>query len=554
MKLGILDIGTNSIHLVLVEIGKDLSIQIIDRAKEVARLGDTSFQDGSLSETAVHRGLSAIRRFKKLADIHNVTKLKAVATSAVREASNGGDFLEMIERETGITVDVITGDEEARLIYLAVKHSIPLEKGRPALIVDIGGGSVEFILADDTGIKQAWSLKLGTLRLRGDFLRKDPPSKKELQKLEDHIREEIAPVLKKAKSLGARTLIGTSGTLINLVTMAHGLDEGGAIQIPNNFRIRPRPLRELHKILVKTDRKERQKIKGMDPARADIILPGSAVVDALLEDLDIEEVVLCDEAIREGVVYDYLERNRSKIEMENLIPDMRLRSVMQLAKNCDFEESHARHVAELAVSLFDQTKSLHELGAYERELLRYAALLHDIGYHINYKKHHRHTYYLIKNGDLNGFEEREVEVIANVARYHCKSSPKKSHDHWRELSDDDQRVVVILAAILRLADGLDRSHFSVVKQVHCRVGAKNVAIEAVAVGDPELEIWGANKKKELFEGIFGRKVVLSARSTRAKKFLKLVKPAKSSGVVIVKRPLKNIKTVKHEKYLEARRG
>lgn len=523
MKLGILDIGTNSIHLVLVEIGKDLSIQVIDRAKETTRLGDTSFQDGYLSETAVHRGISAIRRFKKLADIHGVAKVKAVATSAVREAVNGGDFLEVIEKETGISVDVITGDEEARLIYLAVKHSIPMAKGKPCLIVDIGGGSVELIVADDAGVKQCWSLKLGTLRLKGDFLNDDPPSKKELQKLDDHIREELAPVFKRARSAGVKTLIGTSGTLMNLVTMANWLDTGDAIEMPNNFRIRPRPIRELHEILVKADQKERQKIKGIDPARVDIILPGSAVVDALLDELDIDEVVLCDEAIREGVVYDYLERNRSKIELENLIPDMRLRSVMQLAKNCAFEEEHARHVAELSLSLFDQTKSLHELGPCERELLRYAALLHDIGYHINYKKHHRHTYYLIKNGDLTGFEEREIEVIANVARYHCKSVPKKTHENWQRLSGDDKRVVRILASLLRIADGLDRSHFSVVKNIQCRLNGKSMAIEVSASSDPELEIWGANKKKDLFEELFDRKVALTARSAKAPKPLKLVK-------------------------------
>jgi exopolyphosphatase/guanosine-5'-triphosphate,3'-diphosphate pyrophosphatase len=520
MKLGILDIGTNSIHLVLVEIGKDLSVQVIDRAKETTRLGDTSFQDGYLSETAIHRGLSAVRRFKKLADIHNVAKVKAVATSAVREAVNGGDFLEMIEKETGIGVDVITGEEEARLITLAVRHCIPLGK-KPAAIMDIGGGSVELIIADESAVRHCWSLKLGALRLKGDFLKNDPPSKKELQRMDEHILGELEPAFKKLKQLGVKTLVGTSGTIMNLVAMANWIDQDGPIEILNNFRIKPRHLRELHGMLAKADRKGRQRIKGIDPARVDIIVPGSAVVNAVLEETDIEEVVLCDEAIREGVVYDYLERNRSKIEMENQIPDMRLRSVMQLAKSCDFEEDHARHVADLALALFDQTKPLHDLGPVERELLRYSALLHDIGYHINYKRHHKHSYYLIKNGDLNGFEEREIEIVANVARYHCKSAPKKTHDNWQRLSGDDRRVVRILAAILRIADGLDRSHFSVVRQVQCRLNGKGVAIEVTPSSDPELEIWGANKKKELFEEIFGRSVALTARPVRK---LKLVKP------------------------------
>jgi len=528
MKLGIMDIGTNSIHLVLVELRKDATIQVIDRAKEVTRLGDTSFQEGYLSEAALHRGLAAIRRFKKLAEIHGVTRIKAVATSAVREAVNGGDFIETIGKETGIKVDVITGEEEARLIYLAVKHSIPLGK-KPSLIVDIGGGSVEAMVADEAGLKDAWSLKLGTLRLRGEFIDHDPPSRKEMQKMSALIREALAPVVKKCRSLGVETVIGTSGTIINLAAMANWLDQSSPIEIQNNFRIRTRYLQELHDLLTRSERKDRLKIKGIDPTRVDIIIPGSAVIQELVEGIGCGEVVLCDEAIREGVVYDFLERNRSKIELEEQIPDIRLRSVLQLARKCDFEEDHAQQVCRLALAFYDQTKALHELGPEEREILRYAALLHDIGYHINYKRHHRHTYYLIKNGDLNGFEEREIEMIANIARYHCKSSPKKSHENWRRLSGDDKRIVKICSGILRLADGLDRSHFGVIHQALCRPNGKHLTIEVTPASDPELELWAANKKKDLLEEVFGKKIFFQVRAGKAaaRNALKLVSPAKS---------------------------
>ncbi len=528
MKLGILDIGTNSIHLILVELRKDASIQVIDRAKEITRLGDTSFQEGYLSEGALHRGLAAIRRFKKLAEIHAVSRIKAVATSAVREAVNGGDFIETIERETGIKVDVITGEEEARLIYLAVKHSIPFGK-KPSLIIDIGGGSVEAIIADENELKESWSLKLGTLRLRGEFLHHDPPTKKELQKMSSLIRETLTPVIKKCRSLGVETVVGTSGTIMNLATMAHWLDQSSPIEIQNNFRIRSRFLQELYDLLANSDRKERLKIKGIDPTRVEIIIPGSAVIKELLNELGVEDVILCDEAIREGVVYDFLARNRTKIEMEEQIPDIRLRSVMQLAKKCDFEEDHASHVTQLVLSLFDQTKTLHELGPEERELLRYASILHDIGYHINYKRHHKHTYYLIKNGDLNGFEEREIELIANIARYHCKAPPQKSHENWQRLSRDDRRVVLICSALLRLSDGLDRSHFGVIKQVICRPNGKHLTLEVMAASDPELELWAANKKKDLLEETFGKKIFFQVRSNKpaAKRTLKLIAPAKA---------------------------
>jgi exopolyphosphatase/guanosine-5'-triphosphate,3'-diphosphate pyrophosphatase len=505
MKLGILDIGTNSIHLFLVDLKKDLSIEVLDRAKEFTRLGEASFQEGFLPETAMHRGISTIRRFKKLADIRGVQKIKAVATSAVREAVNGGDFIDLIAQETGIKVRVITGEEEARLITLAVKQTIPMTD-KNCLIIDIGGGSVELIVANRKKLVDCWSLKLGTLRLKKEFLKGDSYSKKELKKIEDHIREAMEPVIEKIRKLNVETLIGTSGTIFNLVSMAHWLHHTAPIEIFSNFRIPSVLLLELHEKLRESDKKSRAKMKGLDPQRNDIILPGSAVLSHLLRKGRFEELILCDEAIREGMVYDYLEKNRTKIELESRIPDIRLRSVLELAKKCGYEETHANHVSQLALSLFDQTRSLHQLSPRERDLLRYASLLHDIGYHINYKKHHRHSYYLIKNGDLDGFEEREIELIANIARYHCKSAPKKGHENWLRLKAHDRWVAGICAGILRIADSLDRSHFSVVKEVRCRTNGKQVTMTIAPKGNPELEIWAANKKKDLFEETFNREV------------------------------------------------
>lgn len=513
MKLGIIDIGTNSVHMILVEVSKDFRIEVIDRAKEFTQLGDTSFQKGRLSEEALERGLSAVRKFKKLATIHGVQKIKAVATSAVREAENGGDFLEMIARETGIKVRVITGEEEGRLIYLAVKHSIPFTK-EPYLIVDIGGGSVEVVAASEKGILYCSSLKLGTLRLKGEFITKDPPSSKELEKLESAVVQALKSTLSKVKPLKIRTVIGTSGTILSLVSMAHWREFNEPMGMRNHYRISASKVISQHEDLIHLDRKARLKIRGLDEPRVDLIIPGSLVFTTLLKKLSIQEVFLCDEAIREGVIYDYLERHKSKIEMESLVPDLRRRSVLQLARKCDVQEKHSLHVTSLALSLFDKCKSLHRLGPRERELLEFAALLHDIGPHINFKKHHRHAYYILKNSEMNGFQEKEIELMANLVRYQTKSGPKKTHENWSHLSRQDQYFVRVGAAIIRLANALDRTRFSVVKDVQVSLSGNRMNLDVRAQGDAELEIWTAQKEKDSLEEIFKKEIVFLVNHKR----------------------------------------
>lgn len=513
MKLGIIDIGTNSVHMILVEVSKDFRIEVIDRAKEFTQLGDTSFQKGRLSHEALERGLSAVRKFKKLAIIHGVQKIKAVATSAVREAENGGDFLEMIARETGIKVRVITGEEEGRLIYLAVKHSIPFTK-EPYLIVDIGGGSVEVIAANEKGILHCSSLKLGTLRLKGEFITKDPPSSKELEKLETAIVQTLKSTLAKVKPLNIRTIIGTSGTILSLVSMAHWREFNAPMGMRNHYRIQASKIIEQHENVIRSDRKTRLRIRGLDEPRVDLIIPGSLVFVTLLKKLSLQEVLLCDEAIREGVIYDYLERHKAKIEMEALVPDLRRRSVLQLGRKCEVQEKHSQHVTQLALTLFDQLRRLHHLGPRERELLEFATLLHDIGTHINFKKHHRHGYYMIKNSDMNGFQEKEIELMANLVRYQTKSGPKKTHENWSHLSKTEQYCVLVGSAIIRLANALDRTRFSVVKGVKVSVSGSKMMIDIRAQGDAELELWTAQKEKISLEEVFKKEIIFLVNHKR----------------------------------------
>lgn len=505
MKLGILDIGTNSVHLILVEIKKNFQIQILDKAKEFCRLGENTFQSHTLSEAAMERGLTTLKRFKKLADIRGVQKIKAVATSAVREASNGGDFINLIEQELNIKVKVITGEEEARLIYLAVKEVINLDK-KNSLIIDIGGGSVELIVANQEEKKFAQSFKLGTIRLKEKYLNEDPPLKKNLEALHLHLEETFKPLLKNLQNFKIARAIGTSGSILNLVEMLHLQKHNQEILKHNNYKVKSSDLWAQHLKLIKTDAKERLKIKGLDPKRQDLIIPASVVLNTLLKKLKIPELVLCEDAVREGMIFDYVERNKKKIEFENEVPNLRLRSVLKLAQKCNYRAQHAKQVSFLALKLFDATQHLHKLDGKTRELLDYAALLHDVGYHISHKKHHKHSYYLISHGNLNGFEEREVQILALIARYHHQSTPKKSHENFNQLTLQEQKRVQIAASLLRIADGLDRSHFSVVKDIECKWNKDSLKIRLITQDDPELEIWAAQKKKDLFEECFMRKV------------------------------------------------
>jgi len=505
MKLGIVDMGTNSIHMILVDVRRDLSFEILDRDKDFARLGDQTFLTQNLSPETISRAVATLKRLKKLADLRGVQKVKVVATSAVREAHNGGELVDRIYKQVGYKVRVITGEEEARLIYLAVKNTIPLED-KYHLIVDIGGGSVEIVLADREKIIDCASLKLGTIRLKDQFLKFDTPGKKEIKKMEDYIQAELDPILKKIEKYPVKTMVATSGTLLNLISMAHYLESEQPLPQIHHHQVSAELLKKLISQVFESDAKTRLKLKGMDPARNDLIVPGAYVVSSVLSRLPIENVMACDAAIREGILYDYIFSHKGFIERESQAGDLRLRDVLHLANKCQYDKDHAERVTELALSLFDQTRKWHGLGKDERSLLQYAATLHDIGYHIHFKKHHQHSYYLIKNGEMAGFNAAQIEVMANIARYHSKNMPKKGHDSFGQLSKSDKKTVQVGASLLRIADALDRSHFQLVKGVTLKSRGLKITASLDVKGKCELEIWSADHRKDLFEKIFKKEI------------------------------------------------
>ncbi len=503
-KLAVLDIGTNSIHMVLAEVEPDFSYKILDRYKDVTRLGDGTFKTHRLPDAAMRRGLEVIKTQVTLARNKGYKRIKAVATSAVREAKNGGEFLRTVSRKTGLTVRVVTGQEEARLIYLGVRHSMELSD-QPALIVDIGGGSVELIAGNRDAMLQGQSLKLGAIRLKDLFLHRDPPTESVLEELQQSIEREITAALPRLKVKEFHQIVGTSGMIGNLAEIIHLRRTGRPVQQLNLATIDLKEIEQTEELLKKTSLKERLGMPGLDPKRADLLLPVAMVLRTLLRQIGHETVTIGDKAIREGIIYDFIQRHQEGIRAEQEIPNVRRRNVLYLAERCRYPQAHSHHVAKLAVQLFDQTTALHKLGEREREWLEYAALLHDIGYLINSRQHHKHAYYLITNSDLDGLAAEENEIIANIARYHRRALPELKHKSYEGLPLKSRRTVQKLSALLRIADGLDRSQFAVVQKLKVKLG-NPVTIVLYTTSDPELEIWAARTRADLFVRVFRRAV------------------------------------------------
>ncbi len=489
MKIAAIDLGSNSFHMVIVETSARGGFRVIAGEKEMVRLGASTLSHGRISATAMRRGLDVLRKYKRIARTQGVDKTIAVATSAVREARNGEDFLDRVGREIGVWPKAISGEGEARLIYLAALHSVHLE-GKRALVVDIGGGSVELALGEGGRLEWVASEKLGVLRMAAAYGKSDPLGRKAEQKLADRVERAVERHADHIKEAGFDAAIGTSGTILALGRMVHHMETGELPEALHHLRVSASTLHELRQRLARTDQRERLRLPGMDPERADIIVPGAVILDTLLERLEIRELVLCEWALREGILLDYIHGHPRSLARAEAYPDVRRRSVVALAERSQYDEDHARHVAALALSLFDQTQARHDLAARERSLLEYAALLHDIG-------HHKHSYYLIKNGGLRGFDPREIETIANVARYHRRGHPRRKHEGYGALDKKDRRAVRILAGFLRVADALDRSHRQVVKRLTAAERSGILRIRAEARGDCELETWGVGRRTQL---------------------------------------------------------
>ena len=503
MRIAAIDIGTNSVHMIVVQVRADHSFEIVDREKEMVRLGAGGLGGRALTELTMRSALQALAKFKRLAESHDVDEVIAAATSAVREAENGRDFLATIRQRTGIQVRVISGTEEARLIHRAAVYGVDVSDGA-ALVLDIGGGSVELTLGRGSQVRVAHSLKLGVIRLTERFVHSDPITRADERRMVSYITEMLFPVTEKIRGRGFARVVGTSGTILSLGALAVGEGRAVGSDALRNRRVSLKQLRRVRKELTALDLAGRIGIPGLDPRRADLAVAGSVLICTVLRLLGARELTLCDLALREGLALDYIHRNRAHIAKVEQYPDVRRRSVIELAERCNYSEPHARQVMRMALSLFDQTSAIHGLATREREWLEYAALLHDIGVHISYSRHHKHSYYLIKNGDLRGFEPQEIEVMALVTRYHRRGLPKRSHSGYGDLSGPRRRTVRTLSAMLRVAEGLDRSHAQSVASVSVAPGAHDCLLKLTPSGDTELELWAAQRNVAPLESVLGR--------------------------------------------------
>jgi exopolyphosphatase/guanosine-5'-triphosphate,3'-diphosphate pyrophosphatase len=503
MRIAAIDIGTNSIHMIVVQVRPDLSFEVIDREKEMVRLGAGGLDGRSLTPTAKTAALQTLAKFRRLADSHKVDEIVAAGTSAIREADNGGDFIAEVAQRTGIQIRIISGTEEARLIHLAAVYGVHMG-GSPAVVIDIGGGSIEVTLGTASHLSHARSFKLGVIRLTERFVRTDPLSAGDERRLTKHIYKEIGPYLETIEGRRFDRVIGTSGTILSLGALA--LSEEGVVhdEALRNRRVPAKAIRRLRKRLTSVDLDARLHMDGLDPRRADIAVAGSVLLDSVLRRLGAEEITLCDLALREGLVLDYIHRNTATIRKIERYPDVRRRSIVELGERCGYSAPHARHVSQLALALFDQMRAVHRLADHEREWLEYGALLHDVGVHISYERHHRHSYYLIKNGGLRGFDPQEIEIIALLARYHRQATPKKSHEGYGTLKGSLRRTVRTLAAMLRLAEGLDRSHAQIVAGLDVVPSGDAYRIRLRAAGDAELELWAAHRHGAELERVLNR--------------------------------------------------
>ena len=507
-RLAAIDIGSNSIHMIVVEPRSGGGYRVLDRERDMVRLGRSALGRGKLSERAIERGLVALSRMTTLAKLKGATRMVAVATSATREAENGEDFLARIRAHTGLDVRMLDGVEEGELIYRAVREAVDLGR-QAALILDVGGGSTEWITTRAGRLGRVRSLALGSLRCAAG-LAGDPPPRRELDALRRRIRRRLEGF---APPRSLDRAVATSGTAVcvaDLIDHFGGRDwkaRGGVLR-----EVRRRDLNALVARLQEMERRELARLPPVGKPRSESIVAGAVLLEELLRHAGLDRIAVSDRALREGLVIATLERPADRAPA-----DVRGRQVRQLAERAPSVLLHGEHTAKLALRLFDLTPSLHRLGPREREWLEHAALLHDIGYAVDYERHHKHGYYLITNAALDAFDPREIEVIAHVVRYHRGAAPSARHASYAALRGWQRRTIEALAALLRLAEAFDRSHARRVEEIYCAIRRKRVRLEVVSPWDVALELDTARSRSDLFERVFDRQVEVRQGLRIAKK-------------------------------------
>ncbi|PJZ68633.1 exopolyphosphatase [Leptospira perolatii] len=505
--LAAIDLGTNSFHMIIVRVRENGTFEALAREKENVRLGSGLEEGGEIDPEAFRRAVECLKRFKLLAD-NSKAEIRAVATSALREASNRISFLEAAWKEAGIRIDVISGYEEARLIYFGVLQGLPVFD-RKILMIDIGGGSTEVLVGYRGDILFSKSFKLGAIRLTGKFLNSDPISSADVKKCRLYIEEMLLPFRKILKELQPDTIIGSSGTIQAMAEVVRASSGDPEERPLNHFTFTSPEFKRAKNMILEADTsKKRSKLPGLDARRADIIVGGMLILEELFTLLDLPALTVSDFALREGIIYDTIRKweHFQDVKESKHLDDIRQKSVHNLLVSFTRDEDYARHVAKLSLDLFDQLKSFHHLGVEERELLEAAALLHEVGLFISHSAYHKHSYYLIRNSEaMLGFTWGEIELIALTARYHRKSPPKAKHREYQRISLRDQETVQKLSGLLRVASACNRNRQGLIETIRCQTRKNQIIFSLVPKSgyDKSLELWACEEQAEAFETAYG---------------------------------------------------
>jgi exopolyphosphatase/guanosine-5'-triphosphate,3'-diphosphate pyrophosphatase len=512
--LAAIDVGTNTIRLTVAEVQDDDTYRILDEEREMVRLGEKLDRTGRLSDAAIERALAAIGKMKAIADGFKITQLRAIATSAVREAANGRSFVREASRQHKVRIDVISGEEEAQLAFRTASRHFDFQ-GRSTAVVDIGGGSVEVILSAGSVIDHIYSLPLGAVRVTERLVRSDPLRPKHWKAMKEAIDRGIRSVIRQPAHR-AEIMIGSGGTFTSLAHMSKWQREGrhGSVQ---GYVLSPAEIIHLLRRLRETPLEERRQIPGLSSDRADIIVAGSSVIARLVRILDTQQIMVNERGIRDGLLLRMISELPGRSPATQLPgPGNRLEWARQFARKAHSNERHCEQVAGLALQIFDGVRNRFGLPISSRELLQAAAILHDVGYLISHSKHHKHAYHLIMHGDLPGFTPHEVELIANVVRYQRRAFPQKRHENLAYLSGPDRRLIARLSGILRIAEGLDRTHAQSISGLKVRAlrGRLRLSVEAKAF--PEIECAEAQRKSDLFQKAFDTEIEVAWHPVRAR--------------------------------------
>ncbi len=518
-RIAAIDIGTNSTHLLVASVDTTLrTFRIIQAEKSTTRLGERDPETGELTEAAMQRGYDTLRRFRDLATSHQVEQLVTAATSAVREASNGRDYLQRIKDGLGIEVDLVSGPEEARLIYLGVLSGMPFGN-RPHLLLDIGGGSTELILADGRDARALTSTRVGAVRLQRDFVTDDPIPLQGRAFLKAFIQGSLEPAVDKVNRRiqpgEVPVLVATSGTAMAIGALAASEDDRPPLKL-HGYRMTRQRLDRVVERLVSMSPEQRRQLAPINDRRAEIIVPGALILQTTMQMLGVDELVLSERALREGLIVDWMLRHGFLEDRFSFQSSIRQRTVIHQVQRFAVNQNRAERVATHALSLYDQTSGvLHQDAGQGRELLWAAAMLHACGQHINLSAYHKHSWYLIRHGELLGYSEAEHLMVAAIARYHRRSLPKKRHDSWQALDTrEHRRIVNEMALLLRLAAAMDRRPEPVVASIRVATSSTELRLELV----PErlnqnlsLEQWSLENCSEVIREALGVKLVVSVQ-------------------------------------------